>query len=59
MHENSPFRPGARPEYYIWGGLSPRHRERGSTSLYWGLGQSPQWGSRGHCSRWGSGAKPP
>jgi len=32
--------------------LSPGHGERGSSSLYRGLGQSPQWGSKGHLKLW-------
>jgi len=39
--------PGTRPGYYVWGGLSPGHRECGSASLYWGLETEPPIGSRG------------
>jgi len=29
----------ARPEHTVWGGaIAPSHGERGSTSLWWGLG---------------------
>jgi len=49
-HQNSPTNgtssdemipTGVRPGYYVWGGLSPGHRECRCASLYWGLGTEP------------------
>jgi len=51
--------PGVRPGYYVWGGLSPGHRECGSASIYWGLGAEPPMGVQGHSPGEGSGGKAP
>jgi len=43
----------------IWVGLSPRHDERGSASLYWGFGGIAPSGVQGQSRWWSQGGEAP
>jgi len=58
--QNALFITEARPGYYVWGGLSFTHGQRGSTSLYRSLGvEPPAWVQGADPSMGVREAKPP